>query len=59
VSLEILDALIRTCHKDLNLFCKHTVTIILDILQTNKPELVERGATSVRALLLYNKSDVS
>ncbi|KAI8057602.1 hypothetical protein BDF22DRAFT_739016 [Syncephalis plumigaleata] len=46
VSLEILDALIRTCHKDLNLFCKHTVTIILDILQTNKPELVERGATS-------------
>ncbi|RKP26332.1 hypothetical protein SYNPS1DRAFT_21889, partial [Syncephalis pseudoplumigaleata] len=46
VSLEILDALVRACHKDLNLFCKHTVTMILDILQTSNPELVERAATS-------------
>jgi hypothetical protein len=47
VSLEILDALVKACQKDLNLFCKHAVTIIQDILSTVKPELVERAAISV------------
>jgi hypothetical protein len=54
VSLEILDALVKACQKDLNLFCKHAVTIIQDILSTGKPELVERAAISVSYICFFS-----
>ncbi|RKP08947.1 hypothetical protein THASP1DRAFT_23158 [Thamnocephalis sphaerospora] len=54
VSLEILDALVRACQKDLNLFCKHAVTIIQDIILTDRPELVERAATS---FVVFSEND--
>lgn len=41
VSLEIIKALIQSCHRDLNLFSKYVVKILCMMLGTQDLELID------------------
>jgi hypothetical protein len=51
VSLQILKALIQTCHRDLNIFSKHIVKILSMLLDTRDLELIDLTCETVKYIL--------
>lgn len=47
VSLQIIKALIQTCHRDLNIFSKYIVKIISLLLDTRDLEIIDRSCETV------------
>lgn len=51
MSLQILKALIQTCHRDLNIFSKHIVKILSMLLDTRNLELIDLTCETVKYIL--------
>lgn len=58
VSLQIVKALIQTCHRDLNIFSKYIVKILSLLLDTRDLEIIDRSCETVnikpKENVLYN-----
>ncbi|KAI8332851.1 hypothetical protein BC941DRAFT_435548 [Chlamydoabsidia padenii] len=53
VSLLILKALIQSCHRDLNLFCRSAIVILNELLDTRDIELIDSACDTFYAFCNY------
>jgi hypothetical protein len=51
VSLDIIKALIQSCHRDLNLFSKHVIDILDMIMDTRDLDLIDIACGTVMRVL--------
>ncbi|KAI8088994.1 uncharacterized protein BX664DRAFT_125194 [Halteromyces radiatus] len=56
VSLRILKALIQTCHRDINLFCRSVVVILIQLLDTRDMVLIDLACDTFYVFCSYYDS---